>query len=102
MAFPVPDRVDPLRHSSDSGEPIAAVGEPPTERENGERSSYGPPKRQEKIGDKTNSRKGDPKDLTLHRNSLAPIGPDQSDTLAIVAQVGYKVGPDGPVLCRGL
>lgn len=46
--------------------PVAPVGEPPTESEDGDRRADSPPEGQKKIGRKTESAENHPKDFALH------------------------------------
>jgi hypothetical protein len=51
-------------------EPFAAIRQPPTEGEQGNRGANGPPERQKQIDRKTQYRESSPKNLALHGFSL--------------------------------
>jgi hypothetical protein len=54
-----------------SGEPFAAVGQPPTEGEQRERGGESPPEREDQVGHEAEHPKGQPEDFALHGNSVA-------------------------------
>src|SRR5208337_2624093 len=52
-------------------EPLAAVGDPPTDYADGNRSEESPPKGQHQVGDEARRHEGHPKDFALHGVILA-------------------------------
>jgi anti-sigma B factor antagonist len=55
------------------GEPVAAVGDPPTEGEDGEGGEYGPEEGEGEVGDEAQGGEEEPEDFALHGESLAQM-----------------------------
>jgi hypothetical protein len=54
-------------------QPIAAIGNPPTEEENWNGGAQCPPERKKKISHYTQDRENGPKDFPFHASSLQPL-----------------------------
>ena len=48
-------------------EPVGAVGDPPTQGEDGDGGRYGPPEGQEEVGDEAEDGESEPEHFLLHR-----------------------------------
>ena len=55
------------------GEPVAAVGDPPAEGEDGEGGDDGPDKGESEVGDEAEGGEEEPEDFALHGESLAQM-----------------------------
>ena len=54
-------------------EPVAAVGEPPTQDKDGNCERHAPPKWKQDVGEQSKADESDPEDFALHGNSLARL-----------------------------
>jgi hypothetical protein len=60
-------------NSKSIGEPVAPVGNPPAQGEDGESGDDGPDKGECEVCDETERGKEEPKDFALHAKSLAQV-----------------------------
>jgi anti-anti-sigma factor len=77
--------------SEDSAEPVAAVGDPPTEQKNRYCGTDGPPKREQQVGDKTKDAEYHPEDFALHGTSLAPLRGEERACIEFVVYCDRRV-----------
>ena len=56
------------------GEPVAAVGDPPAEGEDGEGGDYSPGERESEVGDEAEGGEEEPEDFALHEGEFSAVG----------------------------
>jgi len=62
------------------GEPVAAVGDPPTEGEDGEGGDYGPDEGESEVGDEAEGGKEEPEDFALHEGEFSAVGESEEQS----------------------